>query len=287
MSLNIAEENFQIISSDSVQVYRYLNIGSCKPSAEQRESVKHFLIDIVDPEYNFTAGDFCREADKACTEIFKSDKLPLFVGGCAFYVNAFFKGLSDIPPVSKSVRTQLKIELAERGLPSLFDELKGCDVDFAAKIHPNDRQRILRGLEVFRETGSPLSSYFSNRRQRESEDTFYIGIHVERNDLKERINNRVDEMMKLGFIDEVARLRERGYSASLKSMRSIGYRELNEYLDGGITLDDALQGIKTETRRYAKRQMTWYKKNKKIHWVSVSDLDKIKVLLYNWIDDKK
>ena len=124
MSLKISGENFQIISSDSVQIYRYLDIGSCKPSLKERETVRHYLVDIVDPDFKFTAGDFCREAEAACGEIFKEKRLPLFVGGCAFYVNAFFQGLSDIPPVTGQVREQLKDELKIHGLTPLYEELK-------------------------------------------------------------------------------------------------------------------------------------------------------------------
>ncbi len=286
MSLKISGEVFQIVSSDSVQIYRYLDIGSCKPSLNQREKVRHYLVDIVDPDCRFTAGDFCSEADGACREIFQRGRFPLFVGGCAFYVNAFFQGLSEIPPVADCVREQLKEELMTRGLPSLYDELSSCDAAFAGGIHKNDRQRILRGLEVYRETGRPLSAYFKNRRGRESADTLYLGIKIDREELKERISRRIDEMMRNGFLDEVATLRKMGYGSDLNSMKSIGYCELNEYLDAKISLDDAIEKIKVETRRYAKRQMTWYRKNRRIHWFSADEIEKIKELLYKWIDGR-
>ena len=280
LSLKISGENFQIISCDSVQIYRYLDIGSCKPSLKQRESVRHYLVDIVDPDCRFTAGDFCREAVSACREIVQDNRLPLFVGGCAFYANAFFQGLSEIPHVGAPVREKLKEELKTLGLPSLYRELRECDGVFAGNIHENDKQRVLRGLEVYRETGKPLSSFFINRKGNESSETIFIGIRVDREDLKERINCRIDGMMRDGFIEEVEGLRKRGYGPELNSMKSIGYGELNDYLDHKTTLEDAVQKIKTETRRYAKRQMTWYKRNRRINWFGADETGKIKELLY-------
>jgi tRNA dimethylallyltransferase len=286
LSLKISGEIFQIISTDSVQIYRYLDVGSCKPSIKQRETVRHYLVDIVDPDFRFTAGDFCREAENACSKIFHAGFLPLFVGGCAFYANAFFQGLSEIPAVGGQIREQLKNELNARGLSSLYGELSSCDRVFAESIHENDRQRILRGLEVYRETGRPLSSYFSERKSHESADTLYIGIGVEMEELKERISRRIDGMMRDGFLEEVSALRKKGYCPALNSMRSIGYRELNDHIDGKTTLEDAVQKMKVETRRYARRQMTWYRRNSRIHWFSVDEAEKIKELLYKWVDDK-
>ncbi len=281
--MKISEEYFQIISADSIQIYRYLDIGSCKSTIEQRNLVPHHLINIVDPDYRFTAGDFCREASVACKKIFENGKFPLFVGGCAFYIDAFFKGLSEIPAVDRLIREELNLELSERGLNLLYDELKLCDSVFAERVHANDKQRIVRGLEVYRGTGRPLSSYYNERNGNESSETLYLGIRIEREESRKRIDQRVDEMIKSGFIDEVVKLRKMGYEPDLKSMSSIGYHELNEYLDGKIVLDDAVEMIKTESKRYAKRQMTWYRRNKKIHWITNSELNKIKKLLHGWI----
>lgn len=246
--------------------------------------VAHHLIDIVDPDYNFTAGDFCREAERACSEIFKKEKFPLFVGGAVFYIDAFFKGLSLIPPIDKIIKKQLNLELNERGLYSLYEELLRCDNAFARKIHFNDRQRILRGLEVYRGTGEKLSSYYDSKDAHESIETIYIGIYLERDILWERIERRVDSMMRLGFINEVISLREMGYGASLNSMKSIGYFELNEYLDGNLSLAEAVEKIKTNTKRYAKRQMTWLRRNKRIHWFKGYEEKRIKNLVDNWIE---
>ncbi len=279
VSLELANDEYEIISADSVQVYKYLNIGSSKPCLTVRNQIKHYLIDIVNPDFNFTAGHFCRYALKACDEISLKGKFPLFVGGTIFYIDSFFNGLSEIPEIDGSVKNQIKLELKESGLQFLYQELVKYDSTFALKIHCNDTQRIIRGLEVYRGTGRPLSSYYKNRVGHGSENTIYIGIFVEREILKKRIEQRVDQMMKNGFLDEVNNLRKMGYGPELRSMKSIGYLELNKYLDGVLSLGEAIEKIKVETKRYAKRQMTWLKSNKKIHWIENADIRQIKNIL--------
>lgn len=157
----------------------------------------------------------------------------------------------------------------------MYAKLTDADPAFASGIHPNDRQRIVRGLEVFLETGVPISSYYKERRGYETEDTLYIGLDAEREKLVERINQRVDAMLNSGFLDEVKNLRKMGYGPDLKSMKSIGYAELNCYLDGLMNYSDAVDKIKIETRRYAKRQMTWFRRNKRINWFKADEQDRI------------
>ncbi|MFH0974647.1 MAG: tRNA (adenosine(37)-N6)-dimethylallyltransferase MiaA [Spirochaetota bacterium] len=279
LSYKIYDENIEIISVDSVQVYRYFDIGSSKPDSEIRKKIIHHLIDIVDPDYNFTAGDFCRYANIACSNIYKKKKYPLFIGGTPFYIDSFFNGLSEIPEIDEAVKIQLKSELIEYGLHFLFEELKKCDEVFSRRIHLNDKQRILRGLEVFRGTGKPLSGYFINKVGHESKDTLYIGLLMDREILKKRIDQRVDCMIQSGLIDEVNSLRKMGYNSDLKSMQSIGYLEINKYLDNELSLTDAVDKIKSETRKYAKRQMTWFRRNKKIQWIEPADIKKIKEII--------
>lgn len=165
----------------------------------------------------------------------------------------------------------------------MYSELVRCDKLFADKIHPNDKQRILRGLEVFRGTGRPISSFYNEKNANESEDTLYIGLYMERDLLKKRIEKRVDSMICSGFIDEVINLRKMGFGPELKSMRSIGYLEFNKYIDRKMSLEDATETMKTETKRYAKRQMTWFQRNKKIHWFSGLETNKIRNLITEWI----
>jgi len=284
LSLALAGDLCEIISADSVQVYRYLDIGSGKPSAAQRSAVRHHLIDVVAPDYAFTAGDYLREARKASDDIGRNNRIPLFVGGTGLYIDSFFQGLSDIPPVSPETRSRLSSELEEHGLGHLYGELQACDPQFAGVIHPNDRQRILRGLEVYRETGKPLSGYFGAKKGMGTGQTLYIGLAMDRHELHRRIGHRVDGMMRNGFLDEVARLREMGYGPGLNSMKSIGYAELNRYLDGGLGLEEAVELIKTQTRRYAKRQMTWFGKNRQIQWFDFFEVEKIRNVMYGWSD---
>lgn len=282
LSLELAALGFEIISADSVQVYRYLDIGSGKPTVEERSAARHFCIDIVDPDYNFTAGEFCRFADSAAGVIAREGKIPLFVGGTGLYIDSYFFGLSEIPPVGESVRQALFHELQNRGIASLYRELAECDPVFASRIHPNDRQRILRGLEVFRQSGRPLSSFFGNTVRRISENTVFIGLRVERNDLRARISRRVDAMMRSGLVEEVESLRGRGYGPDLKSMKSIGYAEVNLFLDGHIEKSELAEKIKINTARYAKRQMTWFGKNNLIQWVAPEEKSKIFDIVLKW-----
>lgn len=283
LSLELASLGFEIISVDSVQVYRFLDIGSGKPTKEERLFVRHYCIDVVDPDYNFTAGDFCKHADQAINNIANNKKIPLFVGGTGLYINAYFFGLSDIPAVDEDIKKNLKIELQERGLKSLYEELRVCDPIFAARIHHNDRQRILRGLEVFRQCGVPLSSFFGKKESRVSNSTLFVGLWIERELLRKRINQRVDAMIKAGFVEEVEALRSMGYGPHLKSMKSIGYLEVNQFLDGVISREELIDKIKINTARYAKRQMTWFKKNPHVKWFAFDDREKIFGLIAQWM----
>jgi len=287
-SLAMAEDgSCEIISADSVQVYKYLDIGSGKPERYDRERIRHYLIDVVDPDFPFTAGDFCREARKAAGEIASHGRVPLIVGGTGLYIDSFFQGLSDIPEIPRDVREVIRKEQAERGLQSLYDELMRVDPGFGSGIHPHDAQRITRGLEVYRGTGRPLSSYYDCKHRYGSDDTLYLGLHEDRVVLRKRIDERVDRMFERGFVDEVRWLRERGYGPELKSMKSIGYGEINSFIDGKMSMEETLDAIKTVTKKYAKRQMTWFGKNKRIHWFKINELEGIRNLLQRWLDGRE
>jgi tRNA dimethylallyltransferase len=209
------------------------------------------------------------------------------VGGTGFYIDSLLKGLSAIPDIDPSFREDILADAALRGFPAMYEELMEADRDFALGIHPNDRQRIIRGLEVFRGTGRPLSAYYLEKRGYESEETLYVGLHEDRDVLSERINLRVDRMMERGFLREVETLRNMGYGPELKSMKSIGYAELHEFLDGKRDYGSAVEEIKTETRRYAKRQMTWFRRNKKINWFKNDRKRDIIQLVDNWLNEYK
>ncbi len=283
VSLAVAGDEFEIISADSVQVYRYLDIGSGKPDRADRERVPHHVIDCVEPDVPFTAGDFCREARQAVDAIVSRGRKPLIVGGTGLYIDSYFQGLSEIPEIPPDVREAVRREAEERGLRALHDELAGVDPDFGKRIHPNDKQRITRGLEVYRGTGKPLSSYYGAKHRYGSDDTLFIGLNADRSELQRRIDDRVDRMMERGLVEEVRSLRERGFGPGLKSMKSIGYAEINGYMEGAMSLDEAVRSIKTATRQYAKRQMTWFGKNSRINWFGPGDSAKIEELLRQWL----
>ncbi len=262
-----------------------MNIGSAKPSLEERKRVAHHCIDIVDPDHAFTAGEYCGCARSACEGIRDRGKLPLFAGGAGLYIDSFFYGLSDIPVTDPAVREGLYAEIESRGLAELYDELRRVDPPFAGRIHANDRQRILRGLEVFRSTGTPLSGFFVGREKgAASGDTLFIGIEDDKEDLGRRIDRRVDRMIEEGLVDEVEALRSRGYTPSFKSMKSIGYAEIHGFLDGASSFEDAVDHIKRETKKYAKRQMTWFRKNGRISWHRASNPGAARDAILRWFD---
>jgi tRNA dimethylallyltransferase len=275
------------VSFDSVQVYSHLDIGSGKPSISERQRVPHHCIDIVAPDIDFTAGDFVRHSLRCCEDIFSRNRIPLFVGGTGFYIDSLFKGLSAIPDIDPSLREAITADMALRGITAMYEELLEADRDFARSIHPNDRQRVIRGLEVFRGTGKPLSSYYLEKTGYESDDTLYIGLYEDRDILAERIGQRVNRMMERGFLREVENLRSMGYGPELKSMKSIGYAELHGFLDGRKDYDSAIEEIKIETRRYAKRQMTWFRRNKRINWFKNDQKSDIIQLVDNWLNKYK
>jgi tRNA dimethylallyltransferase len=260
-----------------------MDIGSGKPSNAQRREVAHYCIDITDPDYRFTAGNYCREADEACNVINSSGKIPLFVGGTGMYIDAFFNGLSNIPPIDNRIKDQLQERLRLEGVKPLYNELVKYDAKWAARIHHNDTQRILRGLEVFMCTGRPISSYHEEKSGNLTDETLYVGLYCDRSELRDRIYNRVDMMMKEGFLEEVEKLRVMGYGPGLKSMKALGYAQLHAYLDGEYSIDEAIIKIKNETARYAKRQLTWFRRNKRIRWFNKNQVEKLREMVYNWI----
>lgn len=273
LSLQMPSDLFEVISFDSVQIYRYLNIGSGKPTEDERRKIYHHGIDIADPDEDFTAGDFVRYAEGAYASVISKHHKPIFVGGTGFYLDAFFYGLSEIPDIPSDVRDSITAELKEQGVQAMYAKLVSVDPIYATRIHANDKNRIIRGLEVMYATGKPISSYYVGKQGHEPKGTIYIGVYAERDDLLKRISDRVDFMMNAGFIDEVKGLRTMGYNQNLKSMKSIGYLEINMYLDGLLNKTEAIEKIKTQTAHYAKRQMTWFSRNKKFNWFNAKEIN--------------
>ncbi len=263
----------EIISADSRQVYKYLDIGTAKPTAEQRGRSPHHLIDIVDPEEEFTAADYGNLARKTIREVFEREKTPIVSGGAGLYLKALTEGFFDGPPADPEIREQLERVADEKGEETLYRQLLQVDPEAVERIHPHDRKRIVRALEVFQICGKPLSLLQQEGEYPLKEYRFTkIGLIQRREELYKRIEKRVDKMIKEGLLREVKSLVERGYDRELVPLKTVGYEELFDYLGGKCSLERAIELAKRNTRRYAKRQLTWFKQDKEIHWFEVETL---------------
>jgi tRNA dimethylallyltransferase len=278
LALRLAQElNGEIINADSMQVYRGMDIGTAKPSVEERARMPHHLIDIIRPDQPFSAADFAEAADTAIRDISFRGKRPIVVGGTGLYIRSLLKGLVDSPAGTEEVRQDLLSEARELGNQAMLEELRRVDPELAERIHPNNLVRIIRALEVFRTTGIPLSRYqlehsFSGRQYR----SLQLGIQVERSLLYNRIDDRVNLMLEQGLLREVKELLNAGYEPGFKAMRAIGYKELIAHLSGEYDLNEAIRLIKRNTRHYAKRQLTWFNADKDILWLEYpSEFDTI------------
>jgi tRNA dimethylallyltransferase len=269
LALRLAERlEAEIINADSMQVYRGMDIGTAKPSATERTRIPHHLIDSVEPDQPFSAADFADAADAAIADITARNKRPIVVGGTGLYIRSLLKGLVDSPAGTEEIRRELHAEAERRGNEAMLEELRLVDPELAERMHPNNLLRIIRALEVYRQTGIPLSRYqqehgFSKQRY----DSLQIGVQVERPLLYSRIDQRVEQMLELGLQREVQHLLDAGYSPDAKAMRSIGYKEMAAHLAGECELNEAIRLIKRNTRHYAKRQLTWFKADRDIIWL--------------------
>ncbi len=257
----------EIINADSLQVYRYLDVGTGKPSPEQRQKVPHHLMDLVDPDEDFNVSLFRDCALKAEENIRSRGKSTVVCGGTGLYIKALVHGLFVGPGRIAEVRKGLEEEMEKEGVEILYGRLKQVDPDGAAKIHPHDRQRILRGLEVYGHTGTEISRWQGSHGFRENPfDTFKVGLNRDRQELYGFIERRCEEMMAKGLVAEVEGLVSRGYGLDLKPLQSVGYRHVGLHLLGEMSFDKALPLMKRDTRRLAKRQLTWFRADQEIHW---------------------
>ncbi len=266
-------DRIEVISADSVQVYRGLDIGSAKPGPEERRRIPHHLIDIRDPHEQFTVGDFVRLADEAVAKIRSRDRRPVVSGGTAYYLHAYLYGLAPAPPSDPHIREQLQERLTVEGLPALFARLRRVDPETAGRVGPNDHYRITRALEVYEQTGRPLSAFPRPTQPREGVHTVNLGLYRPRADLYERIDARVDCMIAAGLYGEVQHLVAVGYGAGSPGLRAIGYAEWFDEagrLVGPEHVDTVTRLIKRNCRRYAKRQITFFSRLPDVQWVDAS-----------------
>ena len=263
----------EIISADSMQVYKHMDIGSAKIMPEEMAGVPHFLIDVMEPSEAFNVVTFQMMAKEAMADIYSRGKIPIIVGGTGFYIQAILNDIEfDENEQSSGIRDKYEQLLCEQGAEVLHQRLAQVDARSAAEIHPNNSKRVIRALEYFEQTGRTISEH--NREQREKQSPYnfaYFVLNDDRERLYIKIDERVDKMIIDGLIDEVKDLREQGLTKEMVSMQGLGYKEVLEYLDGVCTLEEAIYRIKRDTRHFAKRQITWFKRERDVIWVNKSE----------------
>lgn len=275
ISINLAKKiNGEIISADSMQVYKYMDIGTAKASIEDMKGIKHHLINILYPDQDFSVAVFKDMAKASIQDIYSRGKIPILVGGTGFYINALIYDVNftqEDSIVSSSFRDSFYNILEEKGSSYLYNMLKEIDAEATKFIHENNTKRVIRALEYYKVTGQKISDHNKQEQLREEAyNTSFFILNRERKNLYENINKRVDKMINDGLVDEVKHLVKLGYDKDLVSMNGIGYKEIIDYLQGHTTLDEAIELIKRNTRRFAKRQVTWFKNKSNGIWIDIA-----------------
>ncbi len=283
ISIKLAQKmpDIEIVSADSMQIYKYMDIGTAKPDKNILKTIKHHMIDIVDPAENFDVIKYSELAAKIILDVFKRSKIPILAGGSGLYISSIINPFFTGPAKDSEYRKILEEEAKIHGNKYLYDKLSKIDPISASKIKPNDLRRIIRALEVYKSTGKTIS-YLQKKASAKNTKFNYqiIGFKRDRENLYQRINQRVDKMIRHGFIEEVKTLRKMGYKEDLNSMQGLGYKQINKHLNGVHTNEEATNLIKIETRHYAKRQMTWFKnKIENIEWIDLEEYDEDEVIL--------
>lgn len=275
LSIKLAKAvNGEIISADSMQVYKHMNIGTAKIMPSEMGGIKHYLIDEFDPQDDFNVVKFKEYAEKYMAEIYAKNKVPIIAGGTGFYIQAVLYGINfeendEDTSSGVSYRKELEILAQEKGSLYLHSMLQITDPESALSIHPNNVKRVIRALEYYKQTGNKISEHNEEQRQKESPYHFcYFVLNNKRDVLYERINKRVDIMMEQGLLEEVKHLLDIGCTKDMVSMQGLGYKEIIEYLEGKCTLEEAVYILKRDTRHFAKRQLTWFKREKDVIWVN-------------------
>ena len=276
LSIELAKKvNGCIISADSMQIYKYMDIGSAKIMPEEMQGVKHYLIDELLPEEEFNIVRFQSMAKAALDEIYANGQIPIIAGGTGFYIQALLYDIDfNQQDADEEYRNELEAYAIEFGNDALHRKLKEIDPVSAEKIHANNVKRVIRALEYFKLTGKPISEHNEAESEKESPYNFaYFVLTDDRANLYQRIEKRVDIMMELGLLEEVKKLKDMGYHRSMVSMQGLGYKEILDYLDNKCSLDEAVATIKLETRHFAKRQLTWFRREREVIWMDKSQFD--------------
>ncbi len=292
LSIKLAKAvNGEIISADSIQVYKYMDIGSAKVTKEEMDGVKHYLIDVLDPTDEFNIYVFKKMATEAMEEIYAKGKVPIIAGGTGFYIQSILYDIEFAEEEGdRAYRHQLEEKASLEGVSVIHKLLEEVDPKSASQIHENNLKRVIRALEYYHETGQPISEHNEEQRRKISPYNFrYYVLNMDREKLYERINLRVDIMLENGLLDEVKKLKDMGYSDDLVSMQGIGYKEIRQYIDGKCIYEEAVDTLKKNTRNFAKRQLTWFRREEDVTWLNHENFgnDKDKILDFILTDIKQ
>lgn len=294
LSIALAKKiNGAIISADSMQVYKYMDIGSAKIMPEEMEGIKHYLVDELMPEEEFHIVRFKEMALKALDEIYENGQIPIIVGGTGFYIQALLYDIDFCEQdADENFREEMQVFADNYGAEALHEKLKEIDPVSYETIHANNVKRVIRALEYYHLSGKPISKHNEEEKQKQSPYNFvYFVLNDNREKLYERIEKRIDIMLDMGLIDEVKKLKDMGYHRDMVSMQGLGYKEILDYLDGKCTLEEAIYILKRDTRHFAKRQLTWFKREKEVTWIDKAefayDEDKIMQFILQILSDKE
>lgn len=287
LSLQLAKRyNGEIINGDALQVYKYLTIGTAKITEDEMQNIPHHLIDFLEVEEPYSASEFKRLAQLKIDDIIKCNKLPIIVGGSGLYIEGLLNDMSFGGEGSNDdiIRKQLELELSQYGIDVLYERLKILDSKAVEKISKNNPRRVIRALEVIEKTGKLFSDQVMNE---SNYDAYIIGLNTDRQNLYHRINHRVDLMVELGLLDECRMILEKGYNLESQSLKAIGYKEIFPYLKGEETLENCLNQLKQNSRRYAKRQLTWFRNRMSVNWVDPfeeKDIQDMLLKIEGWLN---
>lgn len=283
-SVELAKKlNTEVVSADSMQIYKYMDIGTAKITESEKNGIEHHMIDLIEPNENYSVSDFKIKAEKIIDDLLLNGKIPIIVGGSGLYVNSLIYDLDfGNAKSNEKIREYYTYYYKEHGEDKLYEKLQKIDPAAAEKIHKNNVKRVIRALEFYDITGYKFSEINTDiRKPSKKYDCILIGLSMDRKQLYERINQRVDKMIDEGLIEEVKSLLNKGYDKNLVSMRGIGYKEIIDYLDGNMSIDESINILKRNTRRFAKRQYTWFLKDEKVKWFDVKDVKDIDTTVDN------
>lgn len=286
LSLSLAEKlKTEIISADSRQIFKYLTIGTAKPSLKEIQAVKHHFIDELNPDDEFNADIFSRRAKEIIQNLLENNLVPIVVGGSGLYVKALIDGLTQTVISDKALRQELLELRKSLGNEYLYEELKKIDPVSAGKMLPQNWKRVIRAIEVFRLTGKPIWQHHSENISQDEFNFVQYGLLWNRKKLYENIENRVDKMLSDGLVEEVQQILKMGYSKDLNSLNTVGYKEIIDFIENKITFEQAIYLIKRNTRRFAKRQITWFNSDKRINWFVINSYDEIETIAEKILKD--